>query len=186
MSKGRIEKLVGLIALTLVLAPLGALQAQATTDDDPTAVEGTQEVDETAVEEAEEKSTDPDEIEMLEEAREGMLARFFQSLRFFQRKHKVDDEAIAVMEAEEELVKKQAQVDADTKEVLKIAHTWLGKLTKRQKDLLSQVFRNFYYCNFHGELEKIFLDTRFSNGSLLPLKLHILRFFGFVELSVQR
>lgn len=87
-----------------------------------------------AVEEAEATSTDAEEIELLEEAREGMLARFFQTFRFFERRHRVDDEAMAVMEAEEELAQKEAEMDADVKDVLKIAHTWLGKLTKRHRE----------------------------------------------------
>jgi Zn-dependent oligopeptidase len=87
-----------------------------------------------AVEAAEEASTNPEEIEALEQAREGLLERFFSSLRLFRHRHEVDDEAEAVMAAEEALEEQKAEMDADVKEVLRIAHTWLGKLTKRQKD----------------------------------------------------
>lgn len=91
-----------------------------------------------AVEEAEERTTNPEEIEALEEAREGMIERFLSNLRFFKHKHQVDDEAMAVMEAEQRLEEEKAEMDDDVKEVLRIAHTWLGKLTKRQKDAFKE------------------------------------------------
>lgn len=86
-----------------------------------------------AIDEAEEDSTDPDDIEMLEEARESILERLFQSLRFFRRRHRLEDQAERMAELEEEEAE-QLVMDEEMKEVLKITHKWLGKLMKRYKD----------------------------------------------------
>jgi len=86
-----------------------------------------------AVEEAEEDATDPDDIEALEEARESLIERLFNSMRFFRRRHQLEDKAERIAELEEEEAE-QLAMDEDMKEVLKITHKWLGKLMKRYKD----------------------------------------------------
>lgn len=87
-----------------------------------------------AIDEAEAASTDPEDIEVLEEARESLIERFFQSMRLFRHKHKVDEEAEYVYEAEEAAKQERLEMDQDVKEALRIAHTWLNQLSKRKKD----------------------------------------------------
>ncbi len=84
------------------------------------------------------ESADPEHTEIYEEARESMIERFFQSLRFFKHKHKLEDEEEHVLEAEEELEEEKQQIDEDMKEVLKITHNWLEKLSKRNKDAFKE------------------------------------------------
>ncbi|MBR9703692.1 hypothetical protein GOV10_06640, partial [Candidatus Woesearchaeota archaeon] len=57
----------------------------------------------------------------------------FQNLRFFRRRHQLEDKAERIAELEEEEAE-QLVMDAEMKEVLKITHKWLGKLMKRYKD----------------------------------------------------
>jgi len=80
------------------------------------------------------ESADPEHAEIYEEARESMLERFFQSLRLFKHKHQLEDEEEQVLEAEEHIEEEKQQVDEDMKEVLKITHRWLEKLSKRNKE----------------------------------------------------
>lgn len=86
-----------------------------------------------AIDEAEMEASDPDDIEALEEARESVLERLFQSFRLFRHRHKLEDQAEQIADAEEEDAERLV-MDAEMKEVLKITHKWLGHLTKRYKD----------------------------------------------------
>jgi hypothetical protein len=76
---------------------------------------------------------DPEHAEIYEEARESMIERFFQSLRLFRRKHQLEDEEEHLLEAEEEFEEEKQRIEEDVREVLKITHTWLEKLTPKQK-----------------------------------------------------
>lgn len=84
------------------------------------------------VDEAEEY--DPAHHDMYEERKASMWERFFQNMRLFKQRHRVEEEAEAIYAVEDELVEEKAKVDEDVKEVIKITHKWLGRLSKRQKD----------------------------------------------------
>lgn len=80
------------------------------------------------------ESADPEHKELYEEEKQSLLERMFQTMRLFRHRHQVEEEAEMVMEAEDTLEEEKAQMDEDVKDVLKITHKWLGKLTKRNRE----------------------------------------------------
>lgn len=73
----------------------------------------------------------PEMMAELEEVREGLLDKFFNLFRGYERRHKMADRAAQLEAAEEAVV---TRMDEDVKHVLKLVHKWLGKLPKRQKE----------------------------------------------------
>ena len=97
------------------------------------------------------EAQDPEHKEMYEEAKEGLIERFFQSIRLFRHRHQVEEEAELVMEAEDDLEQEKAMIDQDVKDVLKVTHKWLGKLSKRQREAFME---SDDYARYKEVLEK--------------------------------
>ena len=68
--------------------------------------------------------------EDLEERKQGLLKTFFQRLRFFGGPGRIDPKDDFKDYLEEEI---KPVIDEDVKEVLKVTHAWLEKLTVRHK-----------------------------------------------------
>lgn len=82
-----------------------------------------------------EEEANEEEYEMLEEERESLVQKFFNMFRFFERRHDLEDKAEQINHIEEEVI---PSIDADVKEILKITHKWLEKLSMKEKHMFRE------------------------------------------------
>lgn len=102
--------------------------------DDEKAKLGAMEREIEKIDEEEQHAKSAKDYERLAEARESALSRFFELMRIFRRRHELEDKAEQIAEAEDAAEAQRIEIDAETKEVLKITATWLTKLPKRYRD----------------------------------------------------
>lgn len=69
----------------------------------------------------------PERYEELEERRESLMDRFFAFLRLSEDRHKLEEAAV------HEIAEQEAQMEEEVKEVLRIVHKWLERLSKKEK-----------------------------------------------------
>lgn len=77
-----------------------------------------------------EEYANEEEVEVLEQERESLMQKFFGLFRLFERKHDLEEKAEQINYVEEQVI---PSIDADVKQVLKIAHKWLEKLPMKEK-----------------------------------------------------
>lgn len=79
----------------------------------------------------EQEQRHPEQFVELEQERESLIDKFMSLFRGYEKKHVLERKADELEYVEQEVIPK---IDEDVKQVLKITHKWLGKLSKRERD----------------------------------------------------